>query len=578
MQKSYQMNLYPYIIILSIVSILKYLYSLGMEPVPDEAYYWEWSRHLDFSYYDQGPGIGLYIRFFTSLFGDNLFAIKLAAVTGGFLTSLFVLLTARDLSFTKKQFNWVLLFMLLIPGFSGGSILIMHDTGLLLFWGLAIFSIVRYLKSSNSIWIYVLFASLGFGALSKHTMVFFAVSLVLWLIISPARYSLLKNANFWGGILLALAIIAPVLVWNSKNNWENVDAIINLRSAGGAAKNSVTTPAYLAGQTLAFSPLWFGALLLLVISYKIQFFRTIKTISGSLLEKFRSGLELDKDDFQTVVLRFLVLNAAILPVFFLFMSLRKDIQANWVFGSYLSVILLMGYAADRQIPWKKEYKVFLQTGLVLAVIMNIFTFFSIPIINATGLKLDPHYTPGYRYDGFQEIADRALVKQKEVDSGALFAASRYQDAAILSWSLPGKPYVSSLNILMKNQYNRWPGLETGKNYMLVYISEKACAKSFVFFQPFLKSMFEEVREFPEETIIRDGKVIKRFQIWYLRNYQKSWAIGTAEYIGKMLPQEFMPNLKGTEPYQMKSTMSMGPELLFNYLNREGEFECSIFLK
>jgi uncharacterized membrane protein len=53
------MNIY---IIIIITYILKFIYSLNVGLVPDEGYYWEWSRNLEFSYYDQGPGVAIYIK------------------------------------------------------------------------------------------------------------------------------------------------------------------------------------------------------------------------------------------------------------------------------------------------------------------------------------------------------------------------------------------------------------------------------------------------------------------------------------------------------------------------------------
>src|SRR2546423_14475763 len=37
---------------------------------PDEAHYWDWSRHLDWSYYSKGPGVAWLIRLSCELFGS----------------------------------------------------------------------------------------------------------------------------------------------------------------------------------------------------------------------------------------------------------------------------------------------------------------------------------------------------------------------------------------------------------------------------------------------------------------------------------------------------------------------------
>ena len=40
-----------------------------LDLAPDEAHYWDWSRHLDWSYYSKGPGIAWLIRLSCELFG-----------------------------------------------------------------------------------------------------------------------------------------------------------------------------------------------------------------------------------------------------------------------------------------------------------------------------------------------------------------------------------------------------------------------------------------------------------------------------------------------------------------------------
>ena len=303
--------------VLILLSIYKLIYASQIGLVPDEAYYWEWSRHLDLSFYDQGPGVALYIRLFTSIFGDTNFALKFAAIFATFLTTVTIYYTGFSLGLKSKQLVWVLVFASLIPGFFGGSILIMHDSALLLAWSFALLSTVRYLKTKNPIYIYLLFISLGYGALSKHTMVFFAVALVIWILITPSEYKLLGSVHFWLGILLALVIISPVLYWNYVNDWENVDAIINLRSSGGANFSKVTTGIYLISQALSLSPLWFlGGFLLLLIGFTSRYSSLSDT---NLFDKVKSFLFLS-GEFPNNAWKMLSLNAMILPLFFLLMS------------------------------------------------------------------------------------------------------------------------------------------------------------------------------------------------------------------------------------------------------------------
>jgi len=46
----------------------------------DEAHYWDWSRHLDWSYYSKGPLVAYIIRASCAVFGDVMWAVRLPAV------------------------------------------------------------------------------------------------------------------------------------------------------------------------------------------------------------------------------------------------------------------------------------------------------------------------------------------------------------------------------------------------------------------------------------------------------------------------------------------------------------------
>src|SRR3954471_24793144 len=46
----------------------------------DEAYYWDWSREIDLSYYSKGPATALLIRGSCAIFGDTMQAVRYPAV------------------------------------------------------------------------------------------------------------------------------------------------------------------------------------------------------------------------------------------------------------------------------------------------------------------------------------------------------------------------------------------------------------------------------------------------------------------------------------------------------------------
>src|SRR5689334_3969505 len=64
---------------------------------PQEAYYWQYARHLDLSYFDHPPLAAWTIRATTALLGDGERAVRLAAALHGALFALFFFLAGRRL-------------------------------------------------------------------------------------------------------------------------------------------------------------------------------------------------------------------------------------------------------------------------------------------------------------------------------------------------------------------------------------------------------------------------------------------------------------------------------------------------
>src|SRR5216683_2897206 len=72
-----------------------------LDLAPDEAHYWDWSRHLDWSYYSKGPLVAYLIRgsvaltgsWSERLTGSQMVAVRLPAIISGILllVSLYVL-------------------------------------------------------------------------------------------------------------------------------------------------------------------------------------------------------------------------------------------------------------------------------------------------------------------------------------------------------------------------------------------------------------------------------------------------------------------------------------------------------
>ena len=61
-------------------TLLRLVLAAAVPLLPQEAYYWTWSRHLNWSYFDHPPLAAYGIALTTALLGNTVFGIKCAAV------------------------------------------------------------------------------------------------------------------------------------------------------------------------------------------------------------------------------------------------------------------------------------------------------------------------------------------------------------------------------------------------------------------------------------------------------------------------------------------------------------------
>src|SRR5581483_4440085 len=194
---------------------------------PDEAHYWDWSRHLDWSYYSKGPLIAWLIRvscdllgpWSLALTGSLMPAVRLPAVLCGslLLTALYVL-TARI--FRKESLALaVVAAALTLPMLSAGSSLMTIDAPYTCLWAWAL--VVGYQAvTANRLTAWATLGLLiGLGMLAKYTMVLWVPSLVLFLFFTPGLRGLFRQRGFWLMLVVAALGAVPILLWNAHHGW-----------------------------------------------------------------------------------------------------------------------------------------------------------------------------------------------------------------------------------------------------------------------------------------------------------------------------------------------------------------------
>src|SRR3954469_3746685 len=121
--------------------------------MPQDAYYFFYSEHLDLSYYDHPSGIAWVLWLFTTLLGKKVFVVKLAVtIVTLFTQAAFVVLAACFLDFKHIIRAAVLLFSTVL--ISVLSLIATPDVPLLLFWTLSIIALyLAIFRNEKAYWL-----------------------------------------------------------------------------------------------------------------------------------------------------------------------------------------------------------------------------------------------------------------------------------------------------------------------------------------------------------------------------------------------------------------------------------------
>jgi 4-amino-4-deoxy-L-arabinose transferase-like glycosyltransferase len=187
--------------------------------VPDEAYYYAWSAHLQPGYFDHPPMVALMIRLGTLLAGPTVLGIRLLGPVLAAFGTWFVWDAGERLFPHRQAGLYAALFLNATLMVGAGSIIMTPDTPLLFFWAAGLAALARLVESRDPRWWLAVGAAAGGMLLSKYTGLLFIVAVFIWAVTMPMGRAWLRTPWPWVGLLLALAIFAPDIAWNAAHHW-----------------------------------------------------------------------------------------------------------------------------------------------------------------------------------------------------------------------------------------------------------------------------------------------------------------------------------------------------------------------
>jgi len=311
---------------------------------PDEAYYWEFSRRLDFSYYDHPPMVGYSIALFRFFLGDIPLSIRLPSILFSFLASFFIFRAAKDFFKDTQAGFWAVIFMNLTPAGTAVGFITTPDSPLLFAWAGGIYSFLKALESPKFSWWLITGFFLGVGALAKYNMIFFVPGIAITILAFNSNRKLVFTGRYWAMVILAALCTLPIIYWNINNDW--ISFRFQFSHGLSSSKRSFIKNLgdYLGGQFATIGLTLFPLLWYLVI----------KNIKESWQENNQNIFFLAWLAFPTMV-------------FFAFTGLRSKVEANWPQMAYISAMLLVGFYISKN-NTRQRLKWFLGPTLIVTIL------------------------------------------------------------------------------------------------------------------------------------------------------------------------------------------------------------------
>ena len=224
---------------IAIALLLGKLVMLAVTPVfMDEAYYWLWGRHPDLSYFDHPPLNAWLQGLSGAIFGWNVVGLR-APVALTLFGDLWVLwLFARRLAPQAAEATFWLSAILLLatPVFFGLTGVALPDHLLIFFGLLALYGFWRFLAGWPGYvryrYLYLGAVALGLAVLGKYNGALLGAALVALLAVSRSYRPLLRDPHLYLALALAVAMQAPVLIWNLQHGLASFDFILAGRHGG----------------------------------------------------------------------------------------------------------------------------------------------------------------------------------------------------------------------------------------------------------------------------------------------------------------------------------------------------------
>jgi 4-amino-4-deoxy-L-arabinose transferase-like glycosyltransferase len=387
---------------------------------PDEAYYWQWSRHLALGYYDQGPMVAWWIRASCFLFGETELGVRFGIVVASTLTIWLVYLTARDL-FSPRVAFLSLFPSVLTPLSLAGGFIATYDPLVVLFWAAGLYCASRAVFfHSRPAWISVGVA-FGLGLLAKHTMAVFAPALLLFLAGAPRFRGLLRRPEPWAALIVAILMFSPNLWWQANHEWMTFRHLFLLTGKGLDQPFGRRLGDFVGSQAGLITP--------------VLFVLCIVAVCWTGARGRHEGGERHW---------FLFCFSGPILALFVLMTVKSKVQANWAVCGWLTPPIAVALWVDEGITLRNRTtrRKWYHLSLAMASVLSALLLF--PEVRALlRIPIPAGWDQMNKLYGGDELADAANPVKREMENktGGRIAvgAVTYDNASRMAFYMEGQP-------------------------------------------------------------------------------------------------------------------------------------------
>jgi 4-amino-4-deoxy-L-arabinose transferase-like glycosyltransferase len=218
------------------------------------------ARYLAWGYVAYPPVAPFIARVALTLFGPSLVGVRLFSTLAQAAAMLLAGLMARELGGGRWAQITAALAVAIAPFALLGGALFHYSSFDYLWWVLIAYLMIRLLKSDDPRWWLGIGAAIGVGMMTKYTLAFLVVGIIIGVILTQARRHLI-SPWLWGGVALSLLIVMPNVIWQIRHGFISLDFMRSIhardvrvgRSEGYLveqlifAANVVTIPFWAAG-------------------------------------------------------------------------------------------------------------------------------------------------------------------------------------------------------------------------------------------------------------------------------------------------------------------------------------------